>query len=103
MIIPKAALYIKAEDIAGIVEDVKFKILTEPAIMDGEYGKKVECEIQVIVGTKKPEDRFKWTINDRNRNILIDLFGEESKKWVLQELFVMPGKKNSITIYTKKE
>ena len=101
MIIPKAALYIKAEDIAGVKEDTVFKILTEPSIMDGEYGKKVECEIQVTIGDKKQEDRFKWTINDRNRNNLIDKFGNESKKWVLQNVLVAPGKKNSITIYEK--
>ncbi len=103
MIIPKAALYIQAQDIAGTKEDTVFKIITEPSIMDGEYGKKVECEIQVKIGDKALDDRFKWTINDRNRNALIKKYGDESKKWVLTESLVMPGKKNSIAIYDKKD
>ena len=103
MIIQKAALYITAQDIAGVSEDVRFKILTEPRLLDGEYGKKVECEISVKIGNKPQDDRFKWTINDRNRNFLVNKYGEESKEWVLTENLVTPGKKNSIVIYDKKE
>ena len=98
MIIPKATLYVTAADIT-MKEDVKLKILTEPSITDGEYGKKVECEIQIVVNGKTKPDRFKWTINDKNRNHLIESFGDESKKWVLAELLVMPGKRNSIQVY----
>lgn len=103
MIIEKAALYITASDITGINEDVQFKIITEPTFKDGDFGQKIECSIAVQVGEKKLDEKFKWTINDRNRNQLIDKFGKESKKWVLQEFLVMPGKKNSIQIYDKKD
>ena len=102
MIIQKAALYITAADISGIPDDVIFKIITEPAFADGQYGKKLECKITVKVGTKNLPDSFKWTINDRARNVLFDKYGEEKRKWVLTENIVFPEKKAILIIPDKK-
>jgi len=51
--------YVKGEDIEGIA-NVKFKIIEEPIIVTGQYGKKIECRIVMKKG--KEEGKAKWTL-----------------------------------------
>lgn len=85
MQVEKSEKFVKAEDIKGS-KDMKFKILEEPVEVTGDYGKKLETRILMTSGDSKAKAR--WTINNTNKDILIDGIGSETAEWVGRELTV---------------
>jgi len=89
--------YVKGEDLEGIA-DVKFKIIEEPIIVTGTYGKKIECRI--IMKKGKDEAKAKWTLSNTNADLLIKNIGKETTEWIGRDLGVhvetINGKKSII-------
>ena len=46
--------------------------------------KKIQCEVS-FNGQGK-EDPFKWTMNNKSRNALIDAWGEDTDEWVNKKI-----------------
>lgn len=85
MQVTKTEKFVKPEDIKGNL-DVTFKILEEPYENTGNYGKKLECRIKMQSGE---ESAFaKWSINNTNKDMLIDAYGNETADWIGKELKV---------------
>jgi len=89
--------YVKGEDIEGIA-NVKFKIIEEPIIVTGQYGKKIECRIVMKKG--KEEAKAKWTLSNTNADLLIKNISKETTEWIGKDLGVhveiINGKKSII-------
>lgn len=85
MQVTKTEKFVKAEDIKGVL-DTTFKILEEPIEVQGTYGKKLECRIQMQNGSEKAF--AKWSINNTNKDLLIDGVGSETSDWIGKELKV---------------
>ena len=62
----------------------KLKITSEPKDVDGNFGKKLECEVSFLGQTEGSPN--KWTLNKKSRNALIDKFGADTIKWIGQEV-----------------
>lgn len=58
----------------------EFQIISEPKDVDSDFGRKLQCEV-TFPGQEK-EDPFKWTLNKKSRNILVDYFGTNSENWM---------------------
>jgi len=85
MQVTKTEKFVKAEDIKG-TPDTKFKILEEPIEVQGNYGKKLECRIQMQSGEEKAF--AKWSINNTNKDLLIDGISTETSDWIGKEVGV---------------
>ena len=55
-------------------------ITSEPKDVDGNFGKKLECEVSYD-GFKKDNPNI-WTLNKKSRNALIDKLGGNTTKWI---------------------
>jgi hypothetical protein len=55
------------------------KIEDEPKDVSGEFGVKLECKVS-FAGQMK-EDPFKWTLNKKSRNVLIEHFSVPGTKF----------------------
>ena len=77
MQVTKTEKFVKAEDIGG---KTVFKILDEPIEVQGNYGKKLECRIQMQEGDDKA--LAKWSINNTSKDILIDGISDKTEDWV---------------------
>lgn len=89
MQVEKSEKYVKAEDI-GAAKGVTFTIIEEPIEVIGTYGKKVECRVTMQKGDEKA--KAKWSINNTNKDTLIDAYGADTTEWI--------GKKLSVHIET---
>ena len=58
----------------------KLKITSEAVDVNGDFGRKLECEVTYDGQTQ--ESPNKWTLNKRSRNALIDKFGPDTTKWI---------------------
>ncbi len=85
MQVEKSEKFVKAEDIKGS-KNLKFKILDEPIEVTGDYGKKLETRILMTDGDNKAKAR--WSINNTNKDILIDGVGQDTAEWVGKELTI---------------
>ena len=85
MQVEKSEKFVKAEDVKGS-KDTIFKILDEPVEVTGDYGKKLETRILMVNGDNKAKAR--WTINNTNKDILIDGIGNDTAEWVGKELTI---------------
>jgi len=83
MQVTKTEKFVRAEDIGA---DTVFKILEEPIEVQGNYGKKLECRIKMQDG--KESAFAKWSINNTNKDLLIDAFGKETSDWIGHEFKV---------------
>jgi len=83
MQVEKSEKFVKAEDIG---KTTVFKILEEPIEVQGNYGKKLETRILMVDGNDKEKGR--WSINNTNKDMLIDGVGSETAEWVGKELKV---------------
>jgi len=83
MQVEKSEKFVKAEDVKGS-KDTIFKILDEPVEVTGDYGKKLETRILMVSGDNKAKAR--WSINNTNKDLLIDGIGTDTADWVGKEL-----------------
>lgn len=56
------------------------KIITEPKDEDGDYGKKLVCNV-TYDGITEDSPRI-WSMNKKSRNELIDKLGKDTEKWI---------------------
>ena len=77
MQVTKTERFAKADDIGA---DTVFKILDEPIEVQGKYGKKLECRIQMQNGTEK--SNAKWSINNTSKDTMIDGYGKQTEEWI---------------------
>lgn len=77
MQVTKTERFVKADDIGA---DTVFKILDEPIEVQGKYGKKLECRIQMQDGNNKAN--AKWSINNTSKDTMIDGCGKETEEWI---------------------
>ena len=61
----------------------KIKILSEGEIVSGQFGEQTVFKIETRNGEKN------YPMNQKSINILIDSFGEDSKKWIDKEVDVL--------------
>ena len=85
MQVEKSEKYVKAEDI-GAGRGVTFTIIEEPIEVIGTYGKKVECRVTMQKGEEKA--KAKWSINNTNKDTLIDAYGADTTEWIGKKLSV---------------
>lgn len=85
MQVEKTEKFIKAEDI-GTTKGVTFTIIEEPIEVTGNYGKKVECRVTMQKGDEKAKAR--WSINNTNKDLLIDAYGSDTTEWIGKKLSV---------------
>lgn len=55
------------------------KILNEGELESGQYGQKLVLKV-LVNGTK-----FKWSLNNTNKDNLIKLYGKETAEWIGKE------------------
>ena len=79
----------------------KIVIVDEPILSETKYGEKLQCRVSVN------GEEFLWTMNNTSKDILIDVFGDDTKEWIKKEIPIEVTKihvgsdiKLSITVVT---
>ena len=75
--IEKSEQFVKAED---VITGTVFTILEEASEKDGNYGKELITRVKMVNGDDSAKAR--WRINDTNRDLLIDAYGNDTADWV---------------------
>lgn len=71
--------YLKADQV--IASSIKsLKILNEGELVNGDYGQKLVLKV-FAAGQK-----YKWQLNNTNKDGLIKLFGKETTEWIGKEV-----------------
>jgi hypothetical protein len=58
----------------------ELQIVSTPMDVESQFGTKLQCDVTFAGQTK--EDPFKWTLNKKSRNILVEYFGTNDADWV---------------------
>lgn len=74
--------FLKGEDVnsMGIT---KLKILDEGSYVKGNYGEQLQVR---VLANDKDKKKFKWSLNSKANDQLINLFGKDTAEWVGKEI-----------------
>lgn len=70
--------YLKAETVRDL-KPGSVKILNEGELENGQYGQKLVLKV-LALGQK-----YKWSLNNTNKDALIKLYGKETAEWIGKE------------------